>query len=960
MTGYAFKDRDKAVELSMFADYLIGDKTEDRHPTGMETMIAVCDEAVAALDTTDPANPEAQGPFDGTRSKFGKDNLTVREDASTGSTVKFYNLSASAYAQNDVVQLVRWRTMWIIPPVKAPEAGVSIQFRLKSGWNDSATGGTNEGCGVSTAIALTTSGGIAAGSEMTVYDFKKLFQNAVGSDEQTDPVGGSIGWANKVGSVWIVEECTQKINRYEATVANGLCSGNWGESISVTNLIARSVWPYTDPDPAVSGTGTVNAINLHGLAANGGQVWIEFQQDPTATQDPSNSTVPYDSGISPTDGKWVITDVEKPVANYIQCMWNGTAWDFSQGDNVYDGIEPDAQFNVVINHPDHLNLLGETSGSPCLETGTKGLARIDRSASSGSQLKYFVCMTSSSLNGEVYEAAIAGTLSPSLSQPPVNEDIIVVDGCEVQYKRIGKAFIFGSPNAVGPCELSEQTVSEPFLNWEDLDVMGGTNLLGGTLTFERYSIKSCTKEETTPLVLERRNVTIVEDIYCSSSGEFVKDTKDIQVIALSSDPDVIGTPIDTSCIQVYHENIIYPDYPYIDYYDIIYPDGCNPCDEEGGCCLLELTGGAADEQIENTSEAYCRSQYETRDDVTSWAWNSGGCVGCCSMGLYGTGYHTYDYVSKSVCDSRDNVGYIDPASGEVITNTNWSTQCPAVGCCEGGAANGLYTDQTSCVSGGGVWNEGVACPTGCCVAPGEPVDGIVVTEKVCDDYSGTWYENQLCNGNTFGCCVVYNSSSEEVAQEEGLTNAECINLANTVPAGNSYLWYEGEGCIDATGCCVGGTYDGMQVLEGICNGAGGTGWTQGPCSGGGGDEECDGNEVNSFYISAGGGSCTATFTQTVTATISGGSATVTGTWDLYDGVLPQIGVAGTVILTKSGTNWLVSADIDGTINTTVTGTVAGASPDMCAEGASGTVSGPAGDSPCNGTWSGIFTFSLTA
>ena len=151
----------------------------------------------------------------------------------------------------------------------------------------------------------------------------------------------------------------------------------------------------------------------------------------------------------------------------------------------------------------------------------------------------------------------------------------------------------------------------------------------------------------------------------------------------------------------------------------------------------------------------------------------------------------------------------------------------------------------------------------------------------------------------------------------------------------------------------------MQVLEGICNGAGGTGWTQGPCTGGGGDEECDGNEVTSFYLNASGGSCTATFTQTVTATISGGSATLTVTLDYYDGVLPQLGVAGTVVLTKSGTNWLVSADVDGTINTTVSGTVAGASPDMCAEGASGNVSGPAGDSPCNGTWNGNFTFNLT-
>jgi hypothetical protein len=952
MTVYGFNDKGNAQALNRFASDVLGKTGEGRQRIGEDALIVKIPDG----ETLDARVGADVGTLLCEIQQLGTD-ATLSD---SGRTCLVYNRGLVAFEAGEYVDVVRQKSLWIAMGKSGESAG-AIQFRLKSGWNDSATGGTYEGCGVSTATALTATDGIAVGSELTVYDFKKLFQNAVGSAEHTDAVGGSIGWANKVGSVWIVSECTQKINRYEATVANGLCSGNWGESVSVTNLIARSVWPYTDPDPSVSGTGAVDAINLHGLAANGGQVWIEFQQDPTAIQDPSNNTVPYDEGISPTSGKWVITDVENPVANYIQCKWNGTTWDYSQGNNVYDGSEPNSEFNVVIAHPDHLNLLGENSGSSCLEIDTMGLARIDRSASSGSQLQYFVCMTSSSLNGEVHEAAIAGTLSPSLSQPPVDEDIIVVDGCEVNYKRIGKAFIFGSPNETGPCELSEQTVSEPFLNWEDLDVIGGTNLLGGTLTFERYSIKSCTKEETTPLVLQRRDVTVIEDIYCSSSGEFVKDTRDMQVLSLSADPVVLGTPIDTSCIQVYHENIIYPDYPYIDYYDIIYPDGCNPCDEEGGCCLLDVTGGGEDEQIENTSEAYCRSQYETRDDVASWAWNSGGCVGCCSMTIYnGGGKHTYDYVSKSVCDSRENVGYIDPASGEIITYTGWSTQCPAVGCCEGGTANGLYTGQVSCVNGGGIWHEGVPCPTGCCVAPGEPVDGIVVTEKVCDDYSGTWYENQLCNGNTFGCCVVYNSSGEEVAQVGDLTNAECISLVGSTPTGNSYLWYEGEGCIDATGCCVGGTYDGMQVLEGICNNAGGTDWTQGPCTGGGGDSDCDGNEVTSFYISASGGQCTATFTQTVTATISGGSATVTGTWDLYDGVLPQLGVAGTVVLTKSGTNWLVSADIDGSINTTVSGTAAGATPDMCAEGASGTVSGPAGDSPCNGIWSGVFTFSLTA
>ena len=949
MTVYGF-NKPKAEILSRHASMLAGKVNSGIEYTGQEVRIAKVPDG-ETLDALPEGGPTTNAPsLSCEQYNIGGDPADDGLLTQASNNLKVYNTTSTTFEAGKYLLVVKNETKWMAVP-DASSSVSSVQFRLKSGWTS--------GTGVSTATSLTPAEGVAVGSELTVKDFKKLFQNAVGSDEQTEATGGSIGWATKSGSDWIVTQCTQKINRYEATIANGICTGLWGENLVVTNPVAQSVWPYTDSDPSLSGTGDLDVVNIHGLAANGGKVWIEFQQIPTATQDPTNSTVPYDVSVDATSGRWVITDVEFPVANYIQCMFNGTAWDFSQGNNVYDGEEPDTEFTTNIAHPDHLKLLGQTGGSVCLDTGTMGLARLDRSASGGGSLKYFVCMTSSSLNGEAYEAAIAGTLSPSSSNPPNSEDIIVIDGCEVKYKRIGKTFVFGNQNDGGSCDLSEQTITEPFLNWEDLDVIGGVNYSGGGMNFERYSIKSCTKEETTPIGLGIRNVDFVTDVYCDSANGFVKDTRTLSVLtATNTTPQPeIGVSIDTSCIEIDYTQIVnYPVYPYIDYYDIIYPEGCNPCTEESGCCVLTLTGGGT-EQITDTSEAYCQSQYDNRDDVAEWGWASGECTGCCDMTL-ADGGRTFDHVGEGICLSRDNVGYIDPPTGKVVTNVNWYDTCNDLGCCDGGTQNGSFTLQATCVSGGGVWNIGVECPTGCCVAAGTPVDGMIITEVVCDEYSGTWYQGQNCTGNSFGCCVILDSSNREVAVEDGITDPACSTLLGNTPLGSSKQWTSGATCSDNSGCCVGGTYDAQQVLEGVCIAAGGTSWTQGPCTGGGGDDECAGSEVSSFYLNASGGSCTATFTQTALVSITGSSATISGTWDYYDGVLPQLGVAGSVILTKSGTNWNVSADIDGTINTTVTGTTPGANP-MCESGASGSVTGPPGDSPCNVTWNGTFTFSLS-
>lgn len=928
--------------------------------TGENTVWTVGTGGVVTLftvrDTGTPVDKSQVTDIDGSNGQSTEFVADLDPDSNPDGTLS--NLSVPVFSlSEEEIAVDEWVTLFqmsgyyfVFPSESAGKPSASVQFRLKSGWG----GGT----GVSTATTLTIvqleeEATLPVGSEITVYDYKKIFQNAVGSDEQSDVNGGSIGWATMIGSEWLVTQCTQKVNKYEATVASGSCTGAFGENLQVNNLISRSVWPYTDADPSLSGTGFLDVVNLHGLAANGGQVWIEFQQDPTAQQDPGNSAVPYSENIQPDSGQWVITNVENPVANYINVRWDGDEWvpdvKNPSGDatiHSYDGQQPDAAYTIDVEMPLDLNMLGESGGgSICLEANSRGLARIDRTAAAhvGGNLVYRVISTSSSYNGEVHEAAVAGTLSPSNSQPPTDEDIIVVDGCDVKYKRIGKAFLFGSPGETGSCHLDEQMVSEPFLNWEDLDVIGGVNYLGGAVNFERYSIKSCTKEETTPIEFGRRDVTIIEDVYCDSSNGFVKDTRQLEVLTRTPSNPLpnIGVAIDTSCLELDYTQIIYPDYPYIDYYDIIFPSGCEPCPEPSGCCTLEISG-SADEQLQ-TSQAYCQAQYENRDDVISYNWQAGECnTGCCTYFMTDGTTSQITGTGSTECNSR---GAGDFYLGKEISSVLWQdSDCASpLGCCEGGTADGNQTDQTTCENGGGVWTAG-DCPVGCCTAPGTPADQKVITKYQCDEYGGTWQENSNCSGTPIGCCTVYNSSDEEIVQQENITDAECSALGQSTPGGLYSDWQQGAACPDLDGCCTGGTYDGQNVLEGVCTGGGGT-WSSSPCNPSG---SCDGLEITLFEVSGlTDGTCTAVFNQNGSVFINNDSALVSGTWTLNDGVLPTV-QSGSITLSASGGVWSWSGTIP-TWGGTATSTD---SNPTCADVTGGTATASGVGSPCGSSFTG--------
>lgn len=203
---------------------------------------------------------------------------------------------------------------------------------------------------------------------------------------------------------------------------------------------------------------------------------------------------------------------------------------------------------------------------------------------------------------------------------------------------------------------------------------------------------------------------------------------------------------------------------------------------------------------------------------------------------------------------------------------------------------------------------------------------------------------------------------------------------------NNYIWSQNwysisyydinfpEGCFPCpTGCCTQTLYDGSTnqvypLTDSDCTATVNpspsqptdvvsVSWAEGECddppSGG-----CNGTYVSGFSIGGFGGvsGCSATFTQTGTALISGGTATINGNWSGVAGGMPQGSVAGTFTFTTDGTNHSASGALPsawggGTVSVSNTGT--------CTGTYQGSASLSGGNFPCGNMTNGTHDFTLT-
>ena len=113
---------------------------------------------------------------------------------------------------------------------------------------------------------------------------------------------------------------------------------------------------------------------------------------------------------------------------------------------------------------------------------------------------------------------------------------------------------------------------------------------------------------------------------------------------------------------------------------------------------------------------------------------------------------------------------------------------------------------------------------------------------------------------------MFDENGDLISQQDGLYLPECQADFGAEATAVSYTFDEGESC--------------------------------------GGSSGCDGKIVSDFDMSGlFAGSCSMSFAQVGTATISGGSATINVTWSTNTSGFPDPDTAGTVTLTTDGSTW---------------------------------------------------------
>ena len=666
MTNYAFKQREIAQELIFMARESMLGQRDAFHAGDQESWsvsFVKMTEEIAPLDTStepDPTISFGVGHLCGinTPESMGI-NPTVTEDEETD--IEVFNIGSKAIAEDAYVLAVRVGMLWYTDGKGGNE--VTVQFQLKTNLNldqyDMVVSGASTGHGKAIILSSTDPDYAVVGSEVHVYDTKNMFPWAVGSDNVPGNAG-SIGWAHavpyntcrdgtcQVSEILSINQCSQSVDKWHCFHEENIPGAQVGESVTVQAVSPASVWPYNDFSEDVSLTATTEALNVHPFTAAApedefgdrkGTCTIQRMMSQSPLGNSDQYQVPFNVEKSP-HSTWHITAVSNPVARWIGCTYLGANdWD-EKSEQFWEGTAPNEYAaGADITTPTDLNTLGMAEGADCLPAGSDGIAFLDSNQCTKGQLFYIPIMTSSALNGDVTGAAVAGTLNPvqGSESSPAEQDIVIVNGCAVDTKTIAKTWLFGD-TAVSEstgCKMAESTEQNEFENWHDTEVVTGLSV-------------------------------------DSSSGETV-------ITAARSTVK--------SCDYGGYASEIYITLPPVDYYDIMWPDGCSPCPP--GCCTVtyyddttgtfELTEGDCN-ALEGTGEP--------GEEVISVEWSSEPCpTGCCT------------------------INYLDESTGEVV---NTSTECDDL------VGTGTPGEDDEVISTEWVAGDCVSTPTGCCITTAEP------------------------------------------------------------------------------------------------------------------------------------------------------------------------------------------------------------------------------------------------
>ncbi len=736
-------------------------------------------------------------------------------------------------------------------------------------------------------------------------------------DGQTDgtwestPCSGGGDEGEDRADEWIIESCTQLVTRVRGTLGGCLSpwagGGQGSESGSstgggtdavpeITGLSSESYWPYVMWGPEEQG-GSLdgNVQNPQRFAARSGvDVWLERRSSNEDTQAPDGVVTPYDDETP--DFIWNIIAVEREIANYAKITHSGNGeWELAASTSAeyFDGDSPNP-CTIGAKAPEWYN--GEENWC-AVPADIEGIGRLDKDTG-----YYVLISTFSAFFGPGNLTKMVGSPMEDMGNIEAADALLYTGGdspgneaeeCgNLKYKELKNVITFGSDEGTGcPMEFTDPDPEVEFSPYTATVVTGVTTDSNGDVALETKEIKvMCPLEDGDNIAIPHQQTDLVEDIYCSGDS-IQKSYKTIRYIGKEVNSNTTDANL-SDCIEssidweyVFDNYITNQDWYTVNYYDITYPEGCEPCPT--GCCEQTLL----DESVvyKKLTEGDCTASVvsnPTEDsDVVSADWTDEDCpetpCGCCKT-TDGTGFVTYqEGLSSEECAAL--VTSPPTGSGADIVSAECIEECPGepTGCCfvsEGDYRPGMT--QVACVTGlGGTWSEGEDCPdVGCCTLnyTAGGTEDIITTQERCENYETT-----------------------------GIYEGQDVDTTE----------YAGDGTTCGTDCddpCCCGSFADVQIQFSCPPGPGGPGGPGMPGSGGGSSSNVSW-AFNGFGSVEGDGSCT---------------WTTVGNWEITDDQGNSTFVTGSVTTTHEGNGEFTgSGSVDGfsfTLNSDATVTLSGA------------------------------------
>ena len=390
-----------------------------------------------------------------------------------------------------------------------------------------------------------------------------------------------------------------------------------------------SYWPYIHRHPDdVEVNGKV--FNSEHFTANPGKLTLERRVVDLDDPQPTYTETPTIVGSSEVEWEWHIVDVEKPTARYAGSALSGDEFTIPAVTNWYEGYPADE--NPAMNGLGGRQV-DEFDPLPCaLDDGTKGIAFLD-----DTEGEYRTFATMSAMYGEAKRidvvAASDDVASPnSLSPSPIGTDNTSECGT-FKYDLLKNVHVFGSTDSSSTCRMEYQDPQpevDTNANAVDVTVITGVSTnASGEIVLTSETIKACpTPGSDIPLPYSTTDV--VDDVYCDGDS-LTKSYKQIKYIG--NDVPGSSNSVSLPCTDPanYDWEVIFNNYVYnedwwnVSYYDITWPEGCEPCPDTLGCCSYTNEFGNPEQAMMTEAACNLESQSTWDGTVTSCDGGGGGC-----------------------------------------------------------------------------------------------------------------------------------------------------------------------------------------------------------------------------------------------------------------------------------------------------------------------------------------------